>query len=641
MKFLKIQANNFMQFKELGIDLSNKGLCLISGEIEGETFSDSNTAGKTTAVVHTIMWCLFGETLTELKGDDVINEAEDKNCFVKTLVENNSIYSIIRYRKHKKYKNELKLFLGDIDPNNLPIEGDLTKSSNGETQEEINKLFNLSWNIFTNTILFGQGNIKRFSELGDSDRKKLLDDILNLSILQEFQNKVKVQAKDKLTDISDIKKSIDNNWMKHAQFDGLIKSVESSDAVFEANKKNKLITLNDSINSLTNKIEDIKNNSINIENTNKNIDKLKEVLLIIEEHEESLLILNDNINKTKLKIKENTVELNNINKNIAINSSKINNIENDLREDCDSCGSAITDSGKNKFKEQFKKEISILELNKSKFSNNELEKKLELLTNKYTIVKTKISKKNDITNAIHELKNQIASYNNNSKLIDNLNISIVDKLSQIDSIEKETNTSLKFKEDYSKKLTMIVDENKELSSTVDLLTIELEYLKFWEIGFSNSGIKSFMLDTIVPILTEKTNYYLDYLTNGEIKILFDTQSTLKNSEDKRDKLDIKLFKNGKEYCFKKTSGGEKRRIDICISLALQSLNANSFNTNITVFDEAFDSLDETGVDCVINLLNEEIKYKDSIFVISHDSNLKDKFKNVLTIRKICGTSNIQ
>ena len=89
----------------------------------------------------------------------------------------------------------------------------------------------------------------------------------------------------------------------------------------------------------------------------------------------------------------------------------------------------------------------------------------------------------------------------------------------------------------------------------------------------------------------------------------------------------------------KTSGGEQRRIDICISLALQSLlSLSDSNFNITIYDEIFDSLDELGRDYVLNLLKEEIKTKDSIFVISHDSNLQDQFRNIIKIKKKGGIS---
>ncbi|MCK5641914.1 MAG: hypothetical protein KAJ19_14015, partial [Gammaproteobacteria bacterium] len=178
-----------------------------------------------------------------------------------------------------------------------------------------------------------------------------------------------------------------------------------------------------------------------------------------------------------------------------------------------------------------------------------------------------------------------------------------------------------------------------VDQTTEDLTSKLGIYEFWNTGFSNKGIKSLLLDSITPFLTEKTNYYLNFLTNGEIKINFNSQSTLKGSDELRDKIDVRLLKNGKEYSMAKTSGGEARRIDICISLALQSLLSLSDSTlNITIYDEIFDSLDELGRDYVLNLLKEEIKTKSSIFVISHDSNLQDQFRNIIKIKKKGGIS---
>ena len=66
-----ITAKNFMQYKDFSLDVANRGLCLIQGEIEDSTFSTSNTSGKTTLVVHAPLWCFFGQNLKELKGNEV------------------------------------------------------------------------------------------------------------------------------------------------------------------------------------------------------------------------------------------------------------------------------------------------------------------------------------------------------------------------------------------------------------------------------------------------------------------------------------------------------------------------------------------------------------------------------------------
>ena len=60
-----------------------------------------------------------------------------------------------------------------------------------------------------------------------------------------------------------------------------------------------------------------------------------------------------------------------------------------------------------------------------------------------------------------------------------------------------------------------------------------------------------------------------------------------------------------------------------------------------MFDEVFDALDETGVEQVIELLQELSKEKSSIFVISHNDHLKSYFTNIITVTKKDGFSTIE
>ena len=84
------------------------------------------------------------------------------------------------------------------------------------------------------------------------------------------------------------------------------------------------------------------------------------------------------------------------------------------------------------------------------------------------------------------------------------------------------------------------------------------------------------------------------------------------------------------------SAGEKRRIDLCVSLALADLLAarSSHQINFMFLDEVFESLDESGVDAVMQLLEYLQESRESIFVITHLEGLKSYFtKNIQVVRK--------
>ena len=165
--------------------------------------------------------------------------------------------------------------------------------------------------------------------------------------------------------------------------------------------------------------------------------------------------------------------------------------------------------------------------------------------------------------------------------------------------------------------------------------------KFWEVGFGNGGIKSFLLDEILPQLNSKANFYASTLLDEDVELFFDTEKAIKSGE-MRDKFSVMVKKGGKVVEYASFSSGEKRRIDVAILLSLQSLvlERSAGHINISVLDEVFDSLDRTGIERVATLLAEESKTK-AIYVISHISDFKDFFDKEILVQKTGGYSTIE
>ena len=111
--------------------------------------------------------------------------------------------------------------------------------------------------------------------------------------------------------------------------------------------------------------------------------------------------------------------------------------------------------------------------------------------------------------------------------------------SKINDIVNEVNPYIGMIDTLSVKIAGMDAKIKSLSTERSKLVEDLKYLAYWEKAFSNSGIKSFILDSVVSMLNTKANYCLDKLTNGEIKIVFSTQKELK-SKEMRENFNIKI-----------------------------------------------------------------------------------------------------
>ena len=97
-----------------------------------------------------------------------------------------------------------------------------------------------------------------------------------------------------------------------------------------------------------------------------------------------------------------------------------------------------------------------------------------------------------------------------------------------------------------------------------------------------------------------------------------------------------------DFSYSSFSEGEKMRIDLALLFTWREVARvkNSVNTNLLIMDEIFDSsLDGFGTDEFLKIIRFVIKDA-NVFVISHKTELHDKFNSVIKFDKIKGFSRI-
>lgn len=192
-----------------------------------------------------------------------------------------------------------------------------------------------------------------------------------------------------------------------------------------------------------------------------------------------------------------------------------------------------------------------------------------------------------------------------------------------------------------KELEELEIERKELKKTVKTATKELEMLSFWVDAFSQKGIRSFIFETSLPELSARANYYSVALSGGSISINILPTTIIKSTGNSKEKLNIIVTNKLGAMSYDGCSEGEKRRIDLCLLLSLQDLvsSRGTKRWDTIFYDELLDTLDNTGIDAVINLLKTEFPSK-SIYIISHNSDVKNFFDSAITVIKQNGVSTI-
>lgn len=665
----KLRINNFMSVQHIDLEFQGTGLTLIQGIVEDANSSSSNGVGKS-SIADAILYCLYDQTLRGINKDDVVNRFYGKDCYVTVLGELDGVeVRITRHRKHTIEENKICLFY-----NNKEVTG----SSDRETNFKIIDLLKMDFSDMQTNIVFSNTSTK-FLELGDTDRKKLFDSIVKSDIYEKCLDKTR-------ENIVYIERNIEKLEIeKKVREEARIKTINSIRETeilrdeWKVKVEKHLETLTDELGRKLTEKRDYKlsmPNGVLYEESSQELKVQEQDLLKKFAVLNGTNIILDKSSTTKFL--ELTTKITSIRKDISSVESavasedvklgnflkleedlvlKINTYDNSISDNkCPTCGQLLVDI-EHVAKERYKLQDTLREyqdgIKKSRDTVKKAEKELKLKnkTLAETLVLLEDVEKSynvgllryeedtkalaqDIS-TVSELLKSITAFRNKHNMFDS---QIENIKTQILSKEKEENPFINL---MANKILSLKEEQEKLDSLVGLISMELRKLesyKFWIKGFKD--IKGLMIETITPLMNEKATEYANILTNGEFSINFVTQRLKKDGEMKEVfEIEVERFSGANNY--KSLSAGEKRRVDIVIMFVLDYIKQLSMmsDVNLRFYDELYDSLDDVGVECMMALLS-HVSTDKKVFVLSHNSDFKDLFPEVLTLSKRNGITSL-
>jgi DNA repair exonuclease SbcCD ATPase subunit len=633
MKLKSLEIEYFLSVKSAQLDLDDKGLVLITGENLDEDAFDSNGAGKSTIFSEAPTWALFGETIRGHKGDKVCNRESKANTRVALTIEddNGDIYEIIRHRKHKQHKNHvLVLHNGE----------NITAKSDTETNKMIIELLQMDFITFTNSIMFGQGLNKTFAISTDSEQKKVLEQMLQIDIFRACQERAKG-----LLSINEKKQTEVENSIRNMQ--DKIKTIEKSIEDLQAKEAELGEKVRERIESLELEIADVRGKMEQLETTDE-----------LEEHKKTLQGL---VEKIDSKIEEYSDfikhkgilegEARSLKRDYDSTERKLNaeikrqsdiKVGKNIPKKCSECGQDLPLKDTSHIEKHIEDNIA------------KLEKECEDILNQLTETRDLLNKVNDHLEGKKKYDDQKTLIQNNIRDVEEQIRAIVKDRKHYEQIIKRAQGQIEEQKELlgttytgviEQHISQIDNIKKDIdteSAILDNLISEADKLGFWVNSFGNQGIKSVLLDSVTPFLNRRANYYLSKLSGSSIEVKFNTQQELKNG-DKRDKFSVEVINEHGDDNYTGNSGGEKRRVDVAINMALQDLVASRSNKSmdIIVYDEVYEGLDEIGCQSVIELLQEKAETFGSVFVVTHNENLKQMFTKSVKVTKENGKTLLQ
>ena len=155
----------------------------------------------------------------------------------------------------------------------------------------------------------------------------------------------------------------------------------------------------------------------------------------------------------------------------------------------------------------------------------------------------------------------------------------------IDSISAQIAEFKADRETISSKLAEIV----KVSSNYTVLTK----------AFSTTGLVAYKIECLVKDLEKLTNEYLSEMADGRFQIKFEISQS--------DKLNVVITDNGTDIDIAALSTGERARVNVATLLAIRKLMQSLSNTktNLLVLDETIENLDAEGKERLIEILVDE------------------------------------
>ena len=553
-KNLLSSGNNFTE-----IELNSHQTTLILGE---------NGAGKST-LLDALCFGLYGRGFRNLKKELLINSVNEKALVVEVEFSvGKKEYKIIRGAK----PNIFQIYLdGNMLNQNATVK---------DYQEQLEKhILKMNYRSFTQVAILGSANFVPFMQLKAVERRKLVEDLLDISIFSTMQDLLRQRVSSHAESVRETKHEI--NIMEE-RIQGL---------------SNQLVALQE------NREQKIAKFELTIDETQNNIDEL---LLKSQSKRDDIEKRRKTITDQGT-VEERFKEAKDLYKQLENRKSTIlEEIEfYESNDNCPTCKQGIDEEHK-------KTHVAEKQSKKADLVNG-LERLLET-----------IRKSEERIAGIHEVATAIESHQNQIGVIQseiNSNVKFVQRIQgEINDLETEGNHNSVTKEqqmDNEEKLDILLSKNESLTEQGHYFDIAGTLLR-------DQGVKQKIIKQYVPVMNNMINKYLAQL---EFYVGFELNESFEETIKSRFR-DVFKYDN--------FSQGEKMRIDLALLFTWRAIARmkNSVNTNLLILDEVFDSsLDVAGTDDFLKLLN-TLTERTNAFIISHKGEaLYDKFNNVLRFEK--------
>jgi len=576
IKIKNVTAKNFLSIgnQTQAVNLDNGQLTLVLGEnldLGGDGSGSRNGVGKT-AILNAISYAIYGQALTNIKRDNLVNKINNKAMLVTCSFEKSGVeYHIERGRK----PNLLKFSINGQEQQQ--IDQDESQGDSRETQKAIEELFGMSHDMFKHLVALNTYT-EPFLSMKAADQRAIIEELLGITLLSEKAEQLKEQIKFSKDAIAAENTRVETVKISNEKIQQSIEALERKERLWTENKGKAIVDLETSISHLE---------KIDIEAE-------------IAAHK-----CWDDYNKKKQRkdAAEKWIA------NITADNQKQERLIEKLKKEiasleahkCYACGQDVHDT----------KQAEILAAKEEQVK----EAALQILANQ-----TQEQEHQDTLKEIGEIEQCPVTQYDTIEQAYNHRSTVEGLQKDLTAKQAETNPYTEQIEELKQTAVQEIDWNM-----LNELTRVKDHQEFLHklLTSKDSFVRKKIIDQNLAFLNQRLTYYLDRIG-------------LPHIVEFQNDLSVIITQLGQDLDFDNLSRGERNRLILSMSWAFRDVWENLYHPiNLLFIDELVDSgMDASGVESSIAVLKKMTRERNkNVFLISHRDDLTSRVNHVLKVVK--------
>ena len=576
-KIKNITVKNFLSVgnQTQAVDFDKEHLTLVLGsnlDLGGDDTGSRNGTGKTT-MINALSYALYGQALTNIKKENLINKTNGKAMLVTVEFEKNGVnYRIERGRK----PNILKLYVNEQELKSEEKE-DEAQGDSRETQKAIEQMLEMTHTMFKHLVALNTYT-EPFLSMKAAEQREVIEQLLGITLLSEKAEALKSQIKESKDSIQIETVRIEAIKTANGNVQKSIDSLKIKSSAWASKKE------------------------ADIENLGRAMMRLENVDIEAEL-------------AAHLQVKtwaENDLKIKNLNKQKATLESALGQAEKTVKK--------------------YSKDLESLADKKCHACEQELHdhkhEEMSATANKHLLESAEYFEK--VSNSLSKIVEEVAAIGalpHKPQTFYDTEAEALGHKNNLDGLEKSLTAKIDEQNPYEEQIeelnnTAIQEINWEEVNTLTKLKDHQEFLHKL-LTNKDSFIRKKIIDQNLSYLNKRLSYYIDKLGLPH-RVVFQNDLT------------VEITQLGQDLDFDNLSRGERNRLILSMSFAFRDVWEGLYQSiNLLFIDELVDAgMDAAGVESALAVLKKMARERNkNIYLISHKDELVGRVNNVLRVIK--------